>query len=972
MSSVWDYPNASLIRRDGATPVCMDFEDFLRLARDGVRPPPLIRQPIIAQRPIAQQPSQNFTSQPFVPVPPRPPFPFPRRPNAIAAPPAANQASSHTQPQPRPRPPHLRPPVPRGPPRLPSNHVGDGARGQKRPLPNEGGRSEDGPGGASSGAGVRGMVAMGGGQAAAAAAAGGGGGRGGGGAVVAPVRRMSAILHEERRWGGALEWDDEVARLNREVFGNATFRPKQREVINAVLSGRDVFVRMPTGGGKSLCFQLPARYSDGLTVVVMPLIALIQDQVSSLAQKGVGVTALLSTQAFNDQLKILDKLEDLSLLFLTPEKLCRSTTVQGALARLHQQGKLRRFVIDEAHCVVEWGSDFRPDYTELKKLRNDLFPSVPLMALTASATPDMQHEIMHQLMMHPSVGTVASTPTSGSENMTVEFHASCIRDNLKYVVLPKKVAWKDSVAAIIRKYFDRQCGIIYCLSRPKCEELSDHLKTKGIEAAYYHAQMTPEKRTDKQKEWMNGTCHVLVATSAFGLGIGKPDVRFVIHACIPKSLDTYYQESGRAGRDGQLATCVLLYDWKDKHRAQLLMQSPTSSSSAIVADEAGTTRAGRSIALLLSMCRYCEEHHTCRRQHIASHYGEADPASCEVPQSLSHDSDDADLASLTACDNCIARHIASKSKTKKPKAKAKAKARTKEPPRRNWVVKEDRNGCSSSDDLDDDDLHEPRRAKAARAPKAKVTPRQRQVQAPSSDHTDSRDDFEDDDESEEDERAARKRRRKAQPAPPADPAPIVISSSSEDDKDKQPPNTTTKPNGEGGDVPMVAAAAAAAGAAGQQQQQGGQLEESSDSEDSHADVALVRLHKTSVDIPCQQQAKQVVGALREWPRNGPAPAMQTLTDMLMGRSKVDKRLQQLPAFAAMKRPEGEKGKKGKKGQGKHLWTEEAIKTFLRILVMHQVLEERVTPSSHGPHSSLHLGPNAEKEFPLASFRLYRF
>ncbi|KEP62184.1 UNVERIFIED_CONTAM: ATP-dependent DNA helicase, RecQ family protein [Hammondia hammondi] len=432
-----------------------------------------------------------------------------------------------------------------------------------------------------------------------------------------------------RNWEAerGFEWDEAVHTCNEKVFGNRSFRPMQRAIINAVLSQRDVFVMMPTGGGKSLCFQLPAIVSGGVTVVVMPLVSLITDQLEQMQLLNVGCRAFAANQPWEEQKAVYDELRrgngEIHLLLVTPEKLKGSSLLRSCLHELNREGCLDRFAIDEAHCVSQWGNDFRPDYRQLQSLREE-YPNVPLVALTATATKAVLQDVVTQLRMREPV----------------VFQGSFDRPNLRYEVRPK-VARRvvEDIAATIKTEFHGLSGIVYCLSRRECERVAEGLQRHaGISAGFYHAQLDAEKREEIQRDWMNDDIKVIVATLAFGMGINKRDVKFVIHCAMPKCLENFYQESGRAGRNGEEASCILFYNYHDKQRQSHLIQLNSNEASASGGRRQADGQASRNEENLLRMLAYCEEEEECRRRFILRHFGEDFRGACTV-----------------ACDNCRRR-----------------------------------------------------------------------------------------------------------------------------------------------------------------------------------------------------------------------------------------------------------------------------------------------------------------------------
>ena len=335
----------------------------------------------------------------------------------------------------------------------------------------------------------------------------------------------------------------------KKYFGYDEFRPLQKEIIEKVLAKEDCVVLMPTGGGKSLCFQLPTLLTEGITIVISPLISLMKDQVDSLLASGVSAALINSslTAAENEQVIARLRAGEIKILYIAPERL----GLPAFEAVLHTL-PVSLFAIDEAHCISEWGHDFRPEYRNLNKLRTK-FPAIPVIALTATATEKVRTDIVKQLALP-------------SPNI---FISSFNRQNLSYEVLPKKDSLK-TIMSLLAAY-PKESVIIYCFSRKDTESIAEKLNQRGYNAGSYHAGLSADKRRDSQERFIRDDIHIMVATIAFGMGIDKPDVRLVIHHSLPKSVEGYYQETGRAGRDGLPARCVLLYSAADKFKHEFFI-----------------------------------------------------------------------------------------------------------------------------------------------------------------------------------------------------------------------------------------------------------------------------------------------------------------------------------------------------------------------------------------------------------------
>ncbi|RYZ07304.1 MAG: ATP-dependent DNA helicase RecQ [Myxococcales bacterium] len=331
----------------------------------------------------------------------------------------------------------------------------------------------------------------------------------------------------------------------KDVFGYDSFRPGQREIIDAVLAGQDCVGVMPTGSGKSLTYQVPAIALGRFALVVSPLIALMKDQVDALTEAGVSATFLNSTLSFDER---RDRMADIAqgkhrLVYVAPEGL------EASVGRLLQEVKPSLIAIDEAHCISEWGHDFRPAYRNLSSLKRR-FGNVPMLALTATATPQVMRDIVQQLGMRgPKM-----------------FRGSFFRKNLRLASFQKGESLgrttREAIASVVQSR-SGESGIVYCLSRKSTEETADYLKEQGCKAICYHAGLAPEQRAKAQDAFRNDDVDVVVATIAFGMGIDKSNVRYVIHRDLPKSVEGYYQEIGRAGRDGAPSDCILFYSWSE-------------------------------------------------------------------------------------------------------------------------------------------------------------------------------------------------------------------------------------------------------------------------------------------------------------------------------------------------------------------------------------------------------------------------
>jgi ATP-dependent DNA helicase RecQ len=385
------------------------------------------------------------------------------------------------------------------------------------------------------------------------------------------------------------------------TFGYSTFRPLQREIIDATLADRDVFALLPTGGGKSLCFQLPALARPGLTVVVSPLIALMKDQVDQLQASGVAATFLNSTLGEKESRSRLAGLHrgQFKLLYVAPERLMLDSWAENL-----KTWNVVALAIDEAHCVSEWGHDFRPEYRQLAKLRTAL-PDIPVMALTATATERVRLDIIKHLKLR--------------EPQT--FVASFNRPNLTYRVIPKDQPAKQIIDFVRKR--EHESGIIYCASRATAERVAESLAGRGFSAKPYHAGLSAEERARNQEAFLRDDTRIICATIAFGMGINKPNVRWVIHHDLPKNIEGYYQETGRAGRDGLPGDCLLLFNAGDIAKQSHFLEEITNKQEQEIAR-----------AQLRQIVHYAESA-GCRRAELLDYFGEKFP-----------------LDNCGACDNC--------------------------------------------------------------------------------------------------------------------------------------------------------------------------------------------------------------------------------------------------------------------------------------------------------------------------------
>ncbi|XP_034529052.1 ATP-dependent DNA helicase Q1 isoform X3 [Notolabrus celidotus] len=412
-----------------------------------------------------------------------------------------------------------------------------------------------------------------------------------------PAKANALMSKQElQRYDGAdFPWSKEVEQHLKDSFQLSKFRPLQLRAINLSLSGRDLFLVMPTGRGKSLCYQLPAIYSKGFTLVVTPLVSLMEDQIMHL--KSINVSAAtLNASSSKEHVKTImagmtDPKSPVKLVYVTPEKIAKSKLLMSRLEKSYNANLLSRIAVDEVHCCSQWGHDFRPDYKLLGILKRQ-FPKVPLLGLTATATSSVLKDCEKILCVQQPI------------TITASFN----RANLYYEVRVKNSNSDiliGDIASLIKSRYKDQSGIVYVFSQKDAESVSSELQNRDIMAYPYHAHMEPEDKSRVHSKWTSNKIQVVVATVAFGMGIDKPDVRFVIHHTISKSIENYYQESGRAGRDDRPADCIVYFGFSDIFRI----------STMVVMENVGQQK-------LLQMVNYCQNIDRCRRSLMAVHFDE--------------------------------------------------------------------------------------------------------------------------------------------------------------------------------------------------------------------------------------------------------------------------------------------------------------------------------------------------------------
>lgn len=431
-------------------------------------------------------------------------------------------------------------------------------------------------------------------------------------------------------------WTKDVMSILKNTFKLQGFRPNQLRSINATIEGRDVFLLMPTGGGKSLCYQLPALVQSGPrkgpTIVISPLIALMHDQISSLKSRGISCDMMSADLKKREKKEVVDRFvgNKTKLLYISPEMFNINKQLRSTIQDMAEQNRLARIVIDEAHCVSSWGHDFRPDYKMLENIKYD-FPNVPIMALTATANERVRFDILRCLRQN---NTLFLKQSFNRENLFLE-----VREKTSSTILA-------DIKDLIDNRFRNQSGIIYCYSRALAERTAEQLHAEGLRVMFYHGSMSRDQRDQVQKAWQSGKLQAICATTAFGMGIDKADVRFVFHFTMPRNIEGYYQEVGRAGRDGLRSECILFYSHKD---AVMLL-------SLINRDDFTREIRANHVEKLRDVVTYCENGRECRKKQLLNYFGETfDVRQCR-----------------RTCDNCKKRDLGDTgTKTKQTKRELK-------------------------------------------------------------------------------------------------------------------------------------------------------------------------------------------------------------------------------------------------------------------------------------------------------------
>ncbi|GAA99652.1 hypothetical protein E5Q_06355 [Mixia osmundae IAM 14324] len=449
-----------------------------------------------------------------------------------------------------------------------------------------------------------------------------------------PVQRSTSATDYKSH---SFAWSADLRKHLKSVWHIDTFRPLQEAVCNAVMDGRTLMAIMATGSGKSLCYQLPALLQEGTTVIISPLLSLIHDQLYSLREVGVEAEALIGTttkEQTNGIMARLQRGDDIKLLYVTPEKVVKSRRLVNVLTKLETAGNLARIVIDEAHCASQQGHDFRPDYRQLVMLRK-LFPEVPFTLVTATCSPTVLKDLLSILELPP-----VTEPSAANAYGTVLFRAPLYRANLHYTVKAKPAsppALVEEMVDFIQEYHRGQSGIVYCLSQKDTETTAQAIEEAskgGIVARAFHAGLEDAEKERCHRKWRNKSIQVICATIAFGLGVDSPDCRFVFHHSLSKNLDAYLQESGRSGRDGRDASCVLWYRSQDIPRM----------ASLVATDRDGSRKLG-------TMISYASDLKTCRKLIFARYF--ADTHGSAMGFAANSRTGIAEAEACGHCDNCL-------------------------------------------------------------------------------------------------------------------------------------------------------------------------------------------------------------------------------------------------------------------------------------------------------------------------------
>ncbi|OMJ66050.1 hypothetical protein SteCoe_37248 [Stentor coeruleus] len=419
-------------------------------------------------------------------------------------------------------------------------------------------------------------------------------------------------IENKKPWNSEFEWESAINEMNQKIFGNMSFKNKQKEIINAVISKKDVFACLPTGGGKSLTYQLPTCYMDGVTIIITPLISLIQDQIQKIRDFG-QEARFINTDVYNEIQSICHEIvtnKNVKFIFLTPERLLMNFLIRKLIKELDVGKRVNFFVIDEAHCICTYGRDFRTEYKKLNCLK-DYYQEIPILCLTASVTQKEIQEITNCLKINPEY-----------------FIEGPYRANLYYEIIPKQKNPHSQLAELINSRYKNETGIIYFNNKKKCETLTQKLQDfYSIECIYFHSDLTLDQKSQKLKDWQDGKKKIIVATSAFGMGIDNNSVRFVIHYAMPKSLGEFYQESGRAGRDNKKSDCIILYKISDKRFLYYFLSNISSSQGR-----------ENSMMEIYKILEFCEDKNNCRKRLISNYFESDEEFTCN-----------------NMCDNCSYR-----------------------------------------------------------------------------------------------------------------------------------------------------------------------------------------------------------------------------------------------------------------------------------------------------------------------------